>query len=291
MANTKLTPRKQSPNDELRCAMCNQMFETEEEWQTHTLDCAKKRRVKKFKFSECTYATNKSCDMKRHKSKMHQKSNEEKKVVESDTTDWEKQDPGSMADVIGDVSEDERVVQVTLTPPVTTDPSLEIGRIVRKPTPPRPVGSDLKRKFHLSPKKIGGAIKKKKSVSETVRRLKEGAQVEKEVTEKIDDREVTKVEETQIETEPAPELSVSESQDKEGSDEKRPGRKTIDNERLDNERTSETIPQGCRRCATRRCPTCGRENARLIRRVRKVKKEYQEGGKSIVEIEEDEFEW
>ena len=152
MVNIKITPRKTSSQDELRCAMCSKMFESEDDWTKHTLECAKTRRVKRFRCQTtgCTYATNKSCDMKRHIANKHSK-----KTVESagETTDWEKQDPG---DLIGYISDDSSVER-----PATkgTGTRHDDGPMIRKPTNPLPVLAPLKRKFSLSPQKIQRAKK------------------------------------------------------------------------------------------------------------------------------------
>ena len=187
-----MTPRKRDVEDELRCAMCNLVFETEEKWKDHTLECAKSKRVKKFKCDDCTYATNKSCDMKRHVSRMHpQKVDDSRIVVEeveevseekvdneglsddraNTDTEWERQDPGTMSNIFGEISDSDKEeetkkvsqkepsVMATLRPPLTTDPEIEVGRVVRKPTMPSPVATSIKRKFSLSPKKVQRAKK------------------------------------------------------------------------------------------------------------------------------------
>ena len=281
MVLTKVTPRKQkseTTDDELRCAMCNTMFGAEEEWIKHTLECAKQRRVKKFKCKDCDYATNKACDMKRHVARKHPVS---AKVVED--SDWEKQDPGDMDDIFGvdtdsdkeaekedDPCEKERTVVVKdleeeleaqvnqtepkesttpakttavvakLLPPISSD--LEVGRVIRKPTTPSSTAVSLKRKISLSPKKIG-EIKKRIVALPSVKPTAAVAKKTQAMTGT-----------TKIATIAPPTATASLCDEK--------------------------------------CPLCGKDkNAKRVRKTRKVTTTYQEGGKSVVEVEEEEFEY
>lgn len=103
--------------DQLICAMCNSLYDTEDKWAAHTLECDKTKRFKKFKCEACMYSTNKSSDIKRHVARMYIKTVSDRRDSE---TDWERQDPGPVIDILGPLSDLEQGV-MSETPQKSTN--------------------------------------------------------------------------------------------------------------------------------------------------------------------------
>lgn len=271
MVNIKVTARKEvagvDTNDELRCAMCSKMLATDEEWKEHTLDCAKQRRVKKFKCKDCNYATNKSCDMKRHTNRMHTQG-----AADSDD-EWKAQDPGEMTDILGAASETEEIsgqsdtegevinepqkteksATSVMSPPVSGN--LELGRIIRKPTAPSIMSTGIKRKLTLSPKKID-EIKRRIVLSKP----------------KIPSKKT-----------PAVKCGVPIGKQKDTKDSIEVGVSAVSTSDYRGGNDSDKLGGNCTLCEK------SRNEGRLVRRTKKTTRTYQEGGQTIVEVVEEEY--
>lgn len=88
----------------------------------------RKASIEEYQCEDCSYGSTRRSDFLRHRRRQHAKI-----IAESDS-EWEKQNPGTLSDVIGEAK----------TPATTSNNSLMQGRTIRKPTHPAPVSSTKK---------------------------------------------------------------------------------------------------------------------------------------------------
>ncbi|MEW8545664.1 MAG: C2H2-type zinc finger protein [Candidatus Thiodiazotropha sp.] len=181
MANTKKTKRKDP-----KCPMCPFKTSDPEAMRAHLVVCGLRKMEKRFKCDECSYETDKSSNLMRHKDRLHSRVQKMKEQMEStvgqekdelqesesDKEDWEKSDPGDLSDIIGEAKElsdsesstgDKEDGKYKPDEISTPDPT------VRVPTEPKPVFTPkktlsvnnsaslrdrLKRKWRLAPFKV-----------------------------------------------------------------------------------------------------------------------------------------
>lgn len=96
MANTKKSPRKQG---KIKCHVSFVEFDTEEAWEAHIVQSAKTKRdwlVYSYSAAGCNYLSQRRSDYNRHYRRKHGLVG-----IDSDS-DWEKCNPGSLSDIIGD---------------------------------------------------------------------------------------------------------------------------------------------------------------------------------------------
>lgn len=132
MPNIKTTPR-------WRCPVCKQRFESEKDLEDHAPGCLKRKASEEeYQCDDCDYGTSRRSDFLRHKRRRHSKSTS---IVEDTDMDseWERQNPGNLSDVIGDS------VKPTTAPSTTVSDSLLLGRAIRKMTSPEPLSSHKKK--------------------------------------------------------------------------------------------------------------------------------------------------
>lgn len=136
MANTKKTPKK---SNKIKCHVCFEDFENESCWEKHIIGCARKKRQTLHFFcqvSGCKYVATRKTDLNRHINRKH--GNLE---IESDS-EWEKCNPGSLSDIIGDTEENDDQL-----PSQKQTAIIEKNPCVRKATSPNPVAAPIKKKL------------------------------------------------------------------------------------------------------------------------------------------------
>ncbi|CAC5410677.1 unnamed protein product [Mytilus coruscus] len=137
MANTKKTPRAR-----WRCPVCQVRFNTEKELEDHVLACVKKRSSEEEYLCDlCPYATSRKSDFTRHQRRRHAAS---LSAIDDTNSEWEKQNPGTLSDVLGEPSKSKTCT--TSTSMMATG-SLIKGRVVRKSTSPLPVANPSRKRL------------------------------------------------------------------------------------------------------------------------------------------------
>ncbi|CAC5418491.1 unnamed protein product [Mytilus coruscus] len=82
--------------------VCQVRFETEKDLEDHVLACVKKRSAEEeFLCDICPYTTSRKSDFMRHQRRSHPKS---LSTIEDTDSEWEKQNPRTLSDVIGESS-------------------------------------------------------------------------------------------------------------------------------------------------------------------------------------------
>ncbi|XP_033745681.1 uncharacterized protein LOC117331192 [Pecten maximus] len=133
MPQVKTTPRKPG----LVCPLCSERLPSNEEWTVHLVKCGTNARdKKKFECDQCNFVTEKNVCLKRHVERKHPICNE-----------LDEQDPGSVLDILGYVSEDEP------EPPSKISKQGEMVTI-RKPCRPQPVYTPRQPSIHKNSERV-----------------------------------------------------------------------------------------------------------------------------------------
>jgi hypothetical protein len=118
MVNIKLTKIKPGH----RCSLCGKRFPTMDEWNEHTIQCAREFREKlTFEYAECDYVTKRKQDIKRHAETHYRADNREKAWSEVDDVG---KDPGDLHELIGLVNPSRKSLGAGKKEKKANDPSV-----------------------------------------------------------------------------------------------------------------------------------------------------------------------